>query len=204
MLRSIPNVGNLGNVKLTCGNFNDPKTYGDALLPLIDAAATTLDEQHWPRAGRYMVVSPYAAGAIRKSLVADRNFLVTPFNDQMLINAQVAKYQDFDIWMDDSMNPATPTGAKTERTQRTGILRSIQRGYRHWLPNRITSGFQESSPTYRGAHFWGNVLYGRGRDSGREARNDHGTNQVHRKRETDWGFHGFLVITLLLLQSVLF
>ena len=153
------NAGNLGQLTSKLADFKVPATYGEALLPLIDSAAVTLDEQYWPREGRYMVVSPYVAGALRKALTADRNFVVTPFNDQMLISAQLAKYQDFDIWMDDSMSPTTPTG-NTANVAKGRIYfgrynEGIGHGYR-----TITSGFQESSPQYRGAHFWGNILMG--------------------------------------------
>ena len=81
---------------------DDHKT---AIINALRAASVKADEEHWPREGRYCVMSPSYLDLIIDDIIESKFFFVSGVNDMAAVNNQLPRYRGWDLIMDDSMSP---------------------------------------------------------------------------------------------------
>lgn len=90
----------------------------------IRSAAVKADYAHWPRDGRYVVVSPAVGDVISVKVRADKNFLISGITDNALRENLVDKVFSFNVYIDDSLTEGTTSSSDANHSMYFGRMGS--------------------------------------------------------------------------------
>ena len=129
-------------------------THATAILKSLRDAAVKADELHWPRPGRFAVMSPAYYDLVADKILTEKYFFQSNINDQAGATSSVMQWKGWSIYMDDSMDAGKGNGA----TRHQIFYGRVNEGMAH--ASQIREMAVIRSEVYRGALVQGDVAWG--------------------------------------------